>query len=841
MPWQNRNSNKARSKVPAANFDVEGVVRTMENNPMCAGSQIHGSMLLNEYLDLEAVVGMNADRVIAAHLSAMKTHISDVELLDMLIRTVHRYSTECGENNCNLFLRKGGFEVLLSAMNKHKDSARLQLVACSFISSLGEDALAQPQNASRAQTAASTVLAAVKAHMHDSTLMQVCIVSICSLCSQMNHDLTATSIKVIVQAMRAHAKHVGIQSRGCCALTRFVSAGKARVPGLWIEGAMEALLDGMDLVLSEKVNRADEDGYVVNHPMRVHDYCSFVRDMYNQLPDAAGEREEPRLTVLCRVLEIHLLDPDVCLRAFQALRAAAVNCEKNQKILGKPAMRAAVLAMGKHKDDARLAIMGFRSIAAIAVHEPDHAMLLAEDDMLRILVRQAEIHVRNADVRPQACDLFKVMSGFRSLAMADAMLQQAGCVAFIVKAMGQPPAQEEGLKTMKNGCLMLTSTIMLKLDSIFAENSREGYDQVVKKITQQGVMDAILAALTSFKADSHVFWPVIQFLHRFFSLCSPGHISTFGVRSMHAIVGAVLSCECSRQNNEPWSAGSQMFACSVLELIMSKAQTLESWRKYQDELGGCGGLKAVATCVQMCGDTHHDDSNDIQLSRLFQSLKLELPYKALDVIAMVVRDHAANQDLCPEVVIHVVLRLMEKHSDVVHLQEAGLAAVIALVDGHEGNARCVACNNGCERLAHAIKMIEMSDECREGMQDMLEKLARIDISGGIAAKKSSTGSRSKSAIAAASDPMMASAGVRDRDGMQPQQHSNKAKKGDSKPGKEIGQTCMACGKTAADVGAKNLLKCSACTIGPVYCGAACQRASWEAHKTECKANRSKKT
>ena len=49
--------------------------------------------------------------------------------------------------------------------------------------------------------------------------------------------------------------------------------------------------------------------------------------------------------------------------------------------------------------------------------------------------------------------------------------------------------------------------------------------------------------------------------------------------------------------------------------------------------------------------------------------------------------------------------------------------------------------------------------------------------------------------------------------------------------------CVACGKSAVDVGKSRLMKCSACTIAPMYCSSACQQACWPAHKAECKANR----
>jgi hypothetical protein len=53
----------------------------------------------------------------------------------------------------------------------------------------------------------------------------------------------------------------------------------------------------------------------------------------------------------------------------------------------------------------------------------------------------------------------------------------------------------------------------------------------------------------------------------------------------------------------------------------------------------------------------------------------------------------------------------------------------------------------------------------------------------------------------------------------------------------VTEPCACCGKTAAMCGLQQLRSCSACTIGPKYCSVACQRASWGAHKAECKANR----
>ncbi len=54
---------------------------------------------------------------------------------------------------------------------------------------------------------------------------------------------------------------------------------------------------------------------------------------------------------------------------------------------------------------------------------------------------------------------------------------------------------------------------------------------------------------------------------------------------------------------------------------------------------------------------------------------------------------------------------------------------------------------------------------------------------------------------------------------------------------KFGERCVICDKTAEDVSKLRLSRCSACTLGPLYCSTECQKAHWKVHKTECKANR----
>ncbi len=52
-----------------------------------------------------------------------------------------------------------------------------------------------------------------------------------------------------------------------------------------------------------------------------------------------------------------------------------------------------------------------------------------------------------------------------------------------------------------------------------------------------------------------------------------------------------------------------------------------------------------------------------------------------------------------------------------------------------------------------------------------------------------------------------------------------AKKLDEREKEKLAEACSSCGKTASEAGLARLLRCSACTIGPLYCGAECQKGS----------------
>jgi hypothetical protein len=66
-----------------------------------------------------------------------------------------------------------------------------------------------------------------------------------------------------------------------------------------------------------------------------------------------------------------------------------------------------------------------------------------------------------------------------------------------------------------------------------------------------------------------------------------------------------------------------------------------------------------------------------------------------------------------------------------------------------------------------------------------------------------------------------------------------AQKLEERDQEKMSEACIACGQTAEQLGLSRMLRCSACTVSPLYCSAECQKASWSAHKAECRANKRK--
>jgi hypothetical protein len=202
----------------------------------------------------------------------------------------------------------------------------------------------------------------------------------------------------------------------------------------------------------------------------------------------------------------------------------------------------------------------------------------------------------------------------------------------------------------------------------------------------------------------------------------------------------------------------------------------------------------------------------------------------------VVRENTQNQNSCGEAVICLILRVVDGlgHPSYRQARDAGCHLLLAISQGHCRNMEVIAKHGGQEYVRHAKDAPFRDVITRQdisSLPDSVEELpnsvrnAWLQEYEAIAHCRSDSDQHDRcetSEEAHVEKPVCTEPADK-------QQHAVVEPKAP--------EVCYACGKTAAAQGRRRLLKCSACTIEPLYCSAECQRACWGDHRAKCLANR----
>jgi hypothetical protein len=199
--------------------------------------------------------------------------------------------------------------------------------------------------------------------------------------------------------------------------------------------------------------------------------------------------------------------------------------------------------------------------------------------------------------------------------------------------------------------------------------------------------------------------------------------------------------------------------------------------------------------------------------------------------------HEENQQHCGEAIISSVLRVMSKSLQDDRVQEAGSHALYAICRGQSANMDTLKSLGG---HAHILRAEQEPYRC--GITDDELAILRKKFPGvGMSQEMIRPGDVEQIYqdmtclhVTKKDDKTMRGALAAHKKKRSTQKH---IKSSPLKVEKKPIDACVVCGKTAGSPGVKKLLKCSACTIEPLYCSAECQKASWGAHKAECKSNR----
>ncbi len=435
---------------------------------------------------------------------------------------------------------------------------------------------------------------------------------------------------------------------------------------------MSALLAGMKVGLMSKNNIKHCCLIHTESPVTVEQklisYCKAIQRMYMDIQS----REELGLTVLTRVVSMHIQSPSMVMEACKAMTCAANAVRGNREILGRQAVRAVMLAMTTHKNDADMQASGLLTLRALAHDVEETCMSLCDHDTLHVLLQRMESHRLDSYIRNAACSLFFSMSKSGGVHAVDAMLG-AGVVPTVTKIMvlchsnKSHGESEQNFQALRYGCGALGCIVVVKCGILKQLTSSAQADLFVfrKRMIQERVADTVIRALTVLgsrnlsipgSADAGIHWYGVQALYNLFLDCQEG-IQEFGFRAIRPVVVVMLRSSCSGQGAE-FDHG-QMFAVDVLQLVMQHCK-IDGKHVQQDEFADNGGFRAAVRCLRMIVQYHGSGgAKNLGISGA------ELLLKTLSVVALAVEGHQNNQRRCGEEpqMLDTILRLVYNYPD----------------------------------------------------------------------------------------------------------------------------------------------------------------------------------
>jgi hypothetical protein len=691
------------------------------------------------------------------------------------------------------FLRKGDtIELFALAVINHPNDPVVQCSATRCLSWVLKDpdhVLHQLRAPVRATVPA--LIKSISTYTDDECMMAQGTHIIFALMHQWTTLMRDLPVKQIVGAtlagMRKHSQSVLVQFHAC-QLFRFIAHNSmACANEIWVQGGMKDIVAALNTFLladhSTMVFHVTEKFYLTMESEKYDEAVFFLSGLgaiNNMYKNGSKPQPEEGLGVIGRVLARHSQQLDVQDSALSAAVQAMHICPKNAMYMGQHGMRAMLAAVATHETSEDVQVAGlkclYKMMYAGDLAEKYRSMLLA-DNGLSVINRCLNVQTKTKAV---------VVAGIKaltSLAQSDdleikASIIKAGCATGVAQALLARLGGERDFDLALFGMECMQSMFHARLS-----------DKVTALAVQGQCIDAILQCMSAWKSSLEMQRHGCDAAARIVLSYEPC-VQTYGRSLLPIALQAMLVC---KDEYPIQSMGSVLLATICQELWATEHRT-----EIQRELGASVGLKVLFQSLRWCAKVKEDTMAE----------------KTCWMIFYAAHDHDKSKRACKDNHIEAVIQQINtRHADSDAVKRAAGSAYFAIT-GTMDDAMCVAsdtwqqdprlvCVNTSPKLARSSRSSGPSfertrDDCGESTKGVREDRHALLVCDD--ASKSSEASDRRSARHAA-------------------------------------EVCDACGKTPSDMDGKPLLRCSACTVAPRYCSAACQQARWGAHKAECKANR----
>jgi hypothetical protein len=749
--------------------------------------------LLGEHLNKEDGSAEKEKKIIVLLMSSLKAHPSHADLHKHAYALLSRLCSESLESVVS-FHTEGGIQAVAAAMKSRPSDADLHVGACELIKCTCVPVPAAADFPAVKRAIAAAVAVAMQAHEGNALVVGPCM----TVLEEMTADkpgikevLEEELVGVVLAAMHLHPENTIIQLYGCAVCDNIVHGD---VPEkhlkMWQGNATRLLLAAMEHVMQDaRVDKLEEKAKVM---LQQGMHAIFKIHMGVGQP----ARDEPGSRVIPHVMA---LDPTSFKLQCYGVASIFVCTESNapnREHAGAPAVSAILNAIqGISSYEPKFAANVYEALACLCDGVLTNAQLLAQPDNLSILLQYMRKYKQEASAQAYAGYLFTNMA--MTLDAKDRqVMYEAGCVHALVEALNEhrnsPPRcfKEKVGDVPMSACSAITRILAQLPDGIRAE------------ALQEGVVDAVMLAMSAHKGEAPRNMSRTILLDGIYALRCIINRHEENVKAAGLKVISTVTEVMQRSTHHPYVVGG---GCGLLFDIMDIARNFPDFRTYQDQLCECGALSMVEISLRY--------SPMMRSSRISWRSSI---CAALDLVTDAARDHAQNQDQCAEAKmvdavadIMLIISMHEEHDEENYaLYTHACCALKAMSKGHCRNIAAVINHPILKKLSTVVRVRgEYKAELRRlftevATQNNLEKQGTSDTQ---ARAQGSSG-----------------------------QNNSTLTDVNEKPNDT--EVCMVCGKTAEAVG-KELMRCSACTIKPLYCGAECQRAAWKEHKAECKANK----
>jgi hypothetical protein len=685
---------------------------------------------------------------------------------------------------------------IVNAMKNHADNADLQDSAAEALAQLVMDfdkadtdrAYIPPQ-----ETIDSIMQACLSALKRHDTHMSIQAQALTVMQDIFQHSsashqllMEGGAVGVIVRGMRAFRDCVMLQLHGCKVLAYLITStsNDAYKQVFWKEGALNMFFEEMNLSLL--VNETGQTSFkehckAVSYNQRIYPTSILAQGFWSMIlmyQNESQQHEERGLSVVPQACARYLDNVNLQKLGMEAMFRALQNCPKNCAHVGREGIRAALCAMAVHDKVEGVQAFGTMILVNMVECSSTNSRVIVEDDGLRIVMRNLGMHAP-ACVQANALLLLSFMTVAPDLRLYEELIN-AGCVRAIcdiVLRHKRVSSQQPQDSALESNAIN-SAALVLRLIS-----SGNMLNQTMRsRMMKEGAIDAAMHVMSIDKHASAQMRGCEIIASLFYE--HDENIMAAGLSVLPALANAILAY----QDDMPVHEQACLSLFFVGECMFNTGQR----DAYQQTMRECGGLRALIQCIKLYA---HPDGifTEGHQDHVFAYACITLYYAAMH--------HPRNTEYCKN--------------------NGGREAYLAAFNHHKGNKTYE------YHLRHA-RDVFMGESCS---REEVFCRQNTRIFGGPNLQRASTDCTAHGAprTSASTSKQPASSQAMSRSTAHVERVCLSQ------------DVCVACGKTAQDSGMAKLLKCSACTIAPMYCSAACQRACWPQHKAQCKANKRKDT